>query len=86
MVIRQGDEYQIVLYWYQNRGRIIASEYWDKIYLVLDALFKGRRDGSFVRIMIPVHGGDLKDAEHQVKTFAETVMVQLEAYLPGARL
>jgi EpsI family protein len=37
MLIRNGDEYQVVLYWFQNRGRIIASEYWEKIYLVLDA-------------------------------------------------
>ncbi|MFC1827412.1 exosortase C-terminal domain/associated protein EpsI, partial [Thermodesulfobacteriota bacterium] len=51
MTIQQGDEEQIVLYWYQNRGRIIASEYWEKIYLVWDALTKRRRDGSFIRII-----------------------------------
>ncbi len=37
MLIRSGPNYQVVLYWYQNKGRIIASEYWEKIYLVLDA-------------------------------------------------
>ena len=86
MIIRQGDDYQIVLYWYQNRGRIISSEYWDKISLVLDALFKGRRDGSFVRIIVPVHGGDIKDAEYQERQFAEKVMTELQNYLPGAHL
>ena len=29
MLIRNGAEYQVVLYWYHNRGRIIASEYWE---------------------------------------------------------
>ncbi|MDD2468024.1 MAG: EpsI family protein, partial [Desulfobulbus sp.] len=37
MIIRNHNEYQVVFYWYQNRGRIIDSEYWEKIYLVLDA-------------------------------------------------
>lgn len=86
MVIREGDDYQIVVYWYQNRGRIIASEYWEKIYLVLDALFKGRRDGSFVRIMDTVHDKDIHGAEKRIKKFAESVMVQLENYIPGSRL
>jgi EpsI family protein len=86
MLIRKGDEYQVVLYWYQNRGRVIASEYWEKIYLVLDALFKGRRDGTFVRIMVTVKGADIAEAEHRVQKFAEQVMVALENHLPGSRL
>jgi len=86
MLIRNGAEYQVVLYWYQNRGRIIASEYWEKIYLVLDALFKGRRDGTFVRIMTVAQDGDIKAAREQVKNFAEQVMPLLENHLPGASL
>jgi EpsI family protein len=86
MLIRNGDRYQVVYYWYQNRGRIIASEYWEKIYLVLDAIFKRRRDGTFVRIIAPVAGGDIQATERDVRDFAETVMTQLENHLPGARL
>lgn len=86
MLIRNGDQDQVVLYWYQNRGRIIASEYWEKVYLVLDALLKGRRDGSFVRIMVPVKDSDIEGAEIQVQKFAEQAMVQLGNFLPGARL
>ena len=86
MLIRNGAEYQVVLYWYQNRGRIIASEYWEKIYLVLDALFKGRRDGTFVRIMTVAQDGDIKGAEARIKSFAEQVMPLLDQYLPGASL
>jgi EpsI family protein len=86
MLIRSGSDYQVVLYWYQNRGRIIASEYWEKIYLVLDALFQGRRDGTFVRIMTVAQEGDIKGAEQRVKHFAEQVMPLLDEHLPGARL
>lgn len=86
MLIRSGDQYQVVLYWYQNRGRVIASEYWEKVYLVLDALFKRRRDGTFVRIMATVQDGDIKGTERRVQQFAEKVMSQLEHHLPGSRL
>ena len=86
MLIRNGSDYQVVLYWYQNRGRIISSEYMEKVYLVLDAIFKGRRDGAFVRIMSVARHGDIEATEHRVKKFAETVMPLLEQYLPGASL
>ncbi len=83
MLIRSGNQYQVVLYWYQNRGRIIGSEYWEKIYLVLDALRLGRRDGTFVRIMSTVQGDDITKASDEAGAFAELVMKTLESYLPG---
>lgn len=86
MLIRNGNNYQIVLYWYQNRGRIIASEYWEKIYLVLDALRIGRRDGTFVRIMHTVQGDNIEQASLEAKNFAELVMQNLESYLPGKNI
>ena len=55
-------------------------------YLVLDALFKGRRDGTFVRIMTVAQDGDIKGAEAHIKLFAEQVMPLLDQHLPGASL
>ncbi len=86
MLIRNGKDHQVVLYWYQNRGRIIASEYMEKVYLVVDAIVKGRRDGTFVRIMAVDTDGDLEATEKRVYQFAEDVMPMLENYLPGAQL
>ena len=86
MLIRNGSEYQVVLYWYQNRGRIIASEYAEKIYQVQDALLQKRRDGTFVRIMAVVRDGDIAETEARVRQFAEQTMTTLENHLPGARL
>lgn len=86
MIIRRGGEYQVVLYWYQNRGRIIASEYWEKIYLVWDALVQKRRDGAFIRIMTTAKDGDLAAAKKRCRDFAELTMTELSCYLPGATL
>ena len=83
MLIRNGDKYQIVQYWFQNRGRIIASEYWEKVYLVLDAISLKRRDGTFVRIISTVQGTDFMSTSEEISAFSEQVMTLLESYLPG---
>lgn len=52
--IENGVKDQIMIYWYQGRGRSEASEYMDKINTVLDSTFKRRSDGAIIRILIPV--------------------------------
>jgi EpsI family protein len=84
MIVQKGIEKQAVIYWYQNRGRIIASEYWDKVYLVVDSILKKRRDGSFVRIMAPVYNGKIEETTSSMKGFAERVVIELREFIPGA--
>jgi EpsI family protein len=50
--IQHSGQRLVMLYWYQSRQRIIASEYLGKIFLVRDALLEGRTDGSIVRITL----------------------------------
>ena len=54
VLIQKGLDRQVILYWYQDRGRVIASEYWAKAYMIWDAMTMNRTDGSLVRISIPV--------------------------------
>jgi EpsI family protein len=54
VLIEKGLDKQVILYWYQDRGRVIASEYWAKGYMIWDAMTQNRTDGSLVRISIPV--------------------------------
>jgi EpsI family protein len=74
---------QVVLYWFQSRGRFIASEYMQKIYLVWDAIFKNRTDGSFIRLIAPVHENET-DTTDYVKTLAQDLIPILEQYLPSS--
>lgn len=83
MIVRKGDKYQMVLYWYQNRGRIIHSEYLEKIYLVIDAILKKRRDGTFIRLMTPVPDGDIPQTEKLLQQFAALAITELKNFLPG---
>lgn len=54
VLIQKGLDRQVILYWYHDRGRVIASEYWAKAYLIWDALTHTRTDGALVRLSIPV--------------------------------
>jgi EpsI family protein len=82
-IIQKGVDKQLVLYWYQDRGRIITSEYWAKIYMVLDAIFKNRTDGAFVRVTVPFTGDDEEMAIKRGKSFVEKTFPLLEEYLPS---
>lgn len=82
LILEKGISKQVALYWFQSRGRFISSEYWQKIYLVWDAIFKNRTDGSFVRLIAPVQNGDVKSTTEYLKLFAENMIPILGEYLP----
>jgi len=86
MLIQDGADQQVVMYWYQNRGRIIPSEYWEKFWLIKDALFMGRRDGAFVRVMSYVKDGQVEATEERTRQFSEMALSELGDFLPGAHL
>jgi len=54
VTIQKGLEKQLVMYWYQDRGRVISSEYHAKAYLVLDSMTRRRTDGALVRFVAPI--------------------------------
>jgi EpsI family protein len=85
-VIRKGLERQLVLYWYQSRGRVVGSEYWSKIYLVLDAARYNRTDAALVRLVVPVDGttdASEAKAEQLAINFTNVMLPALGAYLPN---
>ena len=84
MILQKGDDRQVVLYWYQCRGRYIRSKYMEKIYQVLDSIFKRRTDGSFIRIMAPASKGNTEETTPYLKEFAEQVIPVLNDFLPGS--
>ena len=82
-LIQKGDSKQLVYYWFQQRGRVITSEYLVKWYLFWDALTRNRTDGALVRLMIGVGpGGNLEEADRQLSTFAITIADRLTDYVP----
>jgi EpsI family protein len=81
-VIRKDLDQQIVIYWYQSHGRVVASEYWGKLYLIYDAMRLNRTDAALVRITAPVRNGDTEAARQQAIAFAKQVAVDVEQIIP----
>ena len=82
MVVERGAKKQMVLYWFQSRGRIIASEYMQKFWLVWDSIFRRRTDGAFVRLMTPVTNTEAETLM-VLKEFARELYPHLKAFLPS---
>jgi EpsI family protein len=75
-VIQKRGERQIVLYWYQGRGRAVASEYANKAYLLVDAVRYRRTDGALVRVTAPILGDEAR-ADRAAIDFVAALQPQL---------
>ena len=85
MIVAKGLERQVVLFWFQSQGRVIASEYWGKLYSMVDAARRRRTDTAIVRVMSPVLGSDAgaeARAEQAAIAFTQAVFPLLGRYLP----
>ena len=80
VLIQKGLDKQIILYWYHDRGRVIASEYWAKGFLVWDALTRHRTDGALVRLSVPVVTTPEESYRHAL-TFLQDLWPLLPQYL-----
>jgi EpsI family protein len=80
-VVQKGLDRAAVIYWYQSHGRIVASEYWAKIYLVVDTIRYHRTDAALVRIVTPI-GKDPQTTFERVTAFALQTVAPLQSILP----
>jgi EpsI family protein len=82
-VLAKGLDRLLALYWYQAHGRVVASEYWAKFYLVADAIRMNRSDGALVRVMTPIAQNEsLTSAEKRGVAFVQDVLPLLDRYIP----
>ncbi len=81
LVVQKGRERQLVYYWYQSRGKTIASEYRDRIYMVIDSLLRGRSDGALIRISGPAD--DIEQARRTQRAFIRKLYPTLQDYIPS---
>lgn len=85
LLIQKGLDQQVVLYWYQSHGRVVASEYWGKIYTVIDALRMNRTDAAMVRVVCPVSGNSPEAEARAIQaatSFTQAFFPLLGRYLP----
>lgn len=81
-VIQRDQDKQLVFYWYQARGRVIASEYAGKFWMVADAISRNRTDGALVRVITPMNDGEDK-ALTRLTSFTQTLFPSLDNLIPN---
>jgi EpsI family protein len=81
-VVANGKDRALMIYWYQGRGRAVASEYWGKIFTVVDSVRRRRSDGAMVRVMVPV-GISQDEAQKTAVELASQAASELPAFVPN---
>jgi EpsI family protein len=80
-LIQQDKNKQLVFYWYQGRGRVIASEYRAKFWMIADALSRNRTDGALLRLVTPMSDGEA-EARARLMSFTQILFPYLEKVIP----
>jgi EpsI family protein len=83
VVIAKGNQRNLVYFWYQSRGRVIARNHEKVLYMFLDRAVEGRTDGSLIRFTIPVRHGDEAAAEKSFRSLASALTPALAPYVPN---
>ena len=83
-VIQKGSERQVVLYWYQGRGRVVANEFANRFWLMFDAAVRHRSNGALVRVAAPVRSpvGPVTVADAAATDFTRALFPRLATTLP----
>ena len=63
-----------------SHRRVVASEYWGKVYTVLDAVRYNRTDAALVRVVVPIV--DVHEAESSAVSFVQSLYPRLTGFLP----
>jgi EpsI family protein len=77
-IVQNGSDRQLLIYWYQGRGRAVASEYWDKVFTVIDSARRRRSDGAMVRLMTSA-----ANSEAQALEITSDLAGQMAGVLPS---
>lgn len=81
-VIQNGNYKNLMIYWYQGRGRAVASEYWGKVYTVIDSVRLRRSDGAMVRVTVPL-GDSEAAALASAKDLSAKAALALSDFVPN---
>jgi EpsI family protein len=82
-VVAHEEARSLVLYWYQSRDRVVASEYTAKFWVIADAIRLNRTDTALVRIVVPIIDHDEDRATRVAEDFVRTFYGAIRHNLPS---
>lgn len=80
-VVTRGSYSEVLIYWYQGRGRTTANEFADKAYMIWDSIVRSRSDGAMVRVMAPV-GDDEPQSVADALDLASNLADKITPFVP----
>ena len=84
MLLEQGGVRILSNFWFEQRGRLITSEYMNKLYLLWDAMTMRRTDGALVRAelyLLPEQ--TVTQGQQLMDSFLAELRDTLPGYIPG---
>lgn len=82
MIEKDGAQ-MLALYWYHGRGRVVASEYWGRLYTLADAVTRGRTDGALIRVIVPLSAQQTQEQARQAGlAFSQSLLPLLPGFIP----
>ena len=82
-IVSKGEDRSVVLYWYQSRDRVVASEYKAAAFVAFDALRYNRTDTSLVRVVVPINKGHQDEATQTGIEFIQAFFGTLRQFFPA---
>ena len=82
-IVSKGEYKSLVLYWYQSRDRVVASEYKAALFSVADALRYNHTDTSLVRIVVGVGPQGEKAGNDAAVEMVKAFFGPLRQYFPA---
>jgi EpsI family protein len=82
-LVSKGQNRSMVLYWYQSRDRVVASEYKAAAFVAWDAIRYNRTDTALVRVVVPVAEGRDDVATQTGVEFIQAFFTRLRQFFPA---
>jgi EpsI family protein len=80
-LVQKDRQMQLVMYWFQAQGTVVAGEFEAKIQMVRSAVLRNRTDGAIVRISSPVYGS-VSETTAELTEYIRLLYPVLGEYLP----
>ncbi len=85
VIMQKGSGRDLVYYWFDERGRAVADEYWAKWYLLADSIVKNRTDGALIRLTTQIAPEESEeDADRRLQSFMQAAVPRLTEFLPSS--
>ena len=83
MLTKKNEDKTLVIFWYQIRGKALASDFRNRLELMKNSLLYSRTDGAVVRLATPVGRFEsLTQARARLVDFASSLYPELKRVLP----